>query len=743
MSTLSIQPTYPIFTDIDGQPLENGYVWIGTANLDPQVNPINVYWDAALTLPAAQPIRTLAGYPANSGTPARLYVNSDYSIRVMNRNGSVVYSAPAATERYNEVVLGGLNASDVVYDPAGTGAVATTVQAKLRETVSVKDFGAVGDGITDNTAAYAAMIAALPEGSVIEWPTGSYKGDFVSTKSFTLIGNGSTLIGAGNFAIIEMQGSLGSYASLSAAPAYGDTSLTGVTGLTADTIVLLYSGNTRPSDGSPVNYEVVKIKSDGTVYDMVYSDQTGGTPRYAVVTPIKNVRVSGFKFAGGVDAVNGVFIRYAENVIVDDIYMDGGSINTVAVRSAINVAVSNVTRIKPSATGSGQGYNVALNITKTAFVTNVYGEAARHDVDLDSCYLTNISNVQSNNCVSQPILLTHNGYGGFASVRNVAASSTEFVIGTSAAGITPTSLLFRQAVIENIKISNDVSMTVNTSYVGIYFQYPTENIAIRDVFVTNTNNPNSFDYAAGTYNPNYFVIRAYRPDKNFLVDGLEIDSAAAAVFVDNISGDDIDSGGLTVRNVAINYFVAIIDINQVLGAARGNVSLSDVKFYDASGNYGKAIVWVRELTDGLRSLMIYNLKTLPFYAKTVELAANVDVPVYSNIDIAGFTRANSTLNALASGGTITQHEYLSRGDFAIWTSTTKTLSTTTPIERPVTSGNIFAIFNGGAGTLTIPGGSNTVSNVAAINIAPGEMYYFQANGNKWSCYRKQTGNTLP
>lgn len=113
MSALSIQPTYPIFTDIDGQPLEDGYVWIGAANLDPQTNPINVYWDAALTLPAAQPIRTLAGYPANSGTPARLYVNSDYSIRVMNKNGSSVYSAPAATERYNGsvVVLSASNAT--------------------------------------------------------------------------------------------------------------------------------------------------------------------------------------------------------------------------------------------------------------------------------------------------------------------------------------------------------------------------------------------------------------------------------------------------------------------------------------------------------------------------------------------------------------------------------------------------------------------------------------------------------
>jgi len=161
MSALSIQPTYPIFTETDGQPLEDGYIWIGQANLDPQVNPINVYFDAALTIPAPQPIRTLNGYPSRNGTPGRLYVNSDYSIRVQNSKGSMVYSAPTATERYSEVVFNS-NASQVIYDPSGTGSVPTTVQAKLRETVSVTDFGAVGDGVTDDYQAFQDAIDSLP-----------------------------------------------------------------------------------------------------------------------------------------------------------------------------------------------------------------------------------------------------------------------------------------------------------------------------------------------------------------------------------------------------------------------------------------------------------------------------------------------------------------------------------------------------------------------------------------------------
>lgn len=167
MSALSIQPTFPIFTETDGHPLENGYIWIGTANLDPQVNPINVYWDAALTISAPQPIRTINGYPSRNGTPGRLYVNSDYSIRVMNRNGSTVYSAPAATERYNNVVVDiTLDASKVLYTAPGVGAVQRTGQDKFEEIVNVDDYGAVGDWNgttgTDNTAFIQAAIDANP-----------------------------------------------------------------------------------------------------------------------------------------------------------------------------------------------------------------------------------------------------------------------------------------------------------------------------------------------------------------------------------------------------------------------------------------------------------------------------------------------------------------------------------------------------------------------------------------------------
>jgi hypothetical protein len=67
------------------------------------------------------------------------------------------------------------NSDEVNFLQAGTGAVTRTVQAKLRETVSVKDFGAVGDNVTDDTAAIQAAIAyCVATGKDLFFPAGDY-----------------------------------------------------------------------------------------------------------------------------------------------------------------------------------------------------------------------------------------------------------------------------------------------------------------------------------------------------------------------------------------------------------------------------------------------------------------------------------------------------------------------------------------------------------------------------------------
>ncbi len=67
------------------------------------------------------------------------------------------------------------SATELVYLPDGVGAVQTTAADKFKESISVKDFGAVGDGVADDTVAINAALAALSgTGEYLRMPVGTY-----------------------------------------------------------------------------------------------------------------------------------------------------------------------------------------------------------------------------------------------------------------------------------------------------------------------------------------------------------------------------------------------------------------------------------------------------------------------------------------------------------------------------------------------------------------------------------------
>lgn len=116
--------------------------------------------------------------------------------------------------------------NSVGYLPAGAGAAATTVQTKLRESVSAKDFGAVGDGTTDDSAAINAAIASNRN---IYFPAGTY---FIASSIQVASKSNVVLQGAGvDVAIIKCSSS-----ATFTVPALDITSSTtvSVNGLTVD-----------------------------------------------------------------------------------------------------------------------------------------------------------------------------------------------------------------------------------------------------------------------------------------------------------------------------------------------------------------------------------------------------------------------------------------------------------------------------------------------------------------------------
>jgi hypothetical protein len=96
-----------------------------------------------------------------------------------------------------------------------TGAINRSFNEKLNETVSVKDFGAVGDGVTDDTTAIQAALNSITSSGSVYFPKGQYKitSRLTTTgKTIAYYGDGpyvSELLCAGLNAGIDFYGDTG------------------------------------------------------------------------------------------------------------------------------------------------------------------------------------------------------------------------------------------------------------------------------------------------------------------------------------------------------------------------------------------------------------------------------------------------------------------------------------------------------------------------------------------------------
>jgi len=193
---VKITQKYELFKDVDGDPLENGYIYIGTIGLNPEVSPITVYFDEALTLPATQPLRTSGGYIQNAGTPANIYVDTDYSITVRNKNETLIY-----TSLSNNAETELTSSADTIGDLIGLDEATTT------EELEVYGYYTKGDSegdlfVWDSTASKPDANAGTiidPSVSLANQGTGigtgcwirQYSGD-VNVKWFGTKGDGAT-----------------------------------------------------------------------------------------------------------------------------------------------------------------------------------------------------------------------------------------------------------------------------------------------------------------------------------------------------------------------------------------------------------------------------------------------------------------------------------------------------------------------------------------------------------------------
>jgi hypothetical protein len=162
------------FLDSNGRPLAGGEVYFYI----PNTSTLKSTWqDAGKTVLNTNPV------DLDANGQAIIYGEGQYRQVVYDVHGNLIWDRLTDSYALNsefQALSSGLSASSgsalIGFIQAGVGAVVRAVRDKLRERVSIEDFGGTADGVTGNSAAAAAAIAYLKSvgGGMLEFGQGNY-----------------------------------------------------------------------------------------------------------------------------------------------------------------------------------------------------------------------------------------------------------------------------------------------------------------------------------------------------------------------------------------------------------------------------------------------------------------------------------------------------------------------------------------------------------------------------------------
>lgn len=273
-----------------------------------------------------------------------------------------------------QATVAGFTTAAAGYTPSGTGAVPRSVASKLQESVSVKDFGAVGDGTTNDGPAINTAIAALSAagGGVLFFPEGVYNIDTVIALqsnvhlniSALAILDVATLTGS---VAIQAQGTVGSAVTLASNASRTNTSVAVAAGAEAGfavgDYVLVYSE--RQPDASAQKdgeFQIVKSTSSGSIVmqDGLWADYaTANTASIRKLNAVSNVRVYGGGTIRGSGTNDKLLTFYrCLDVHVQDIIFEDGDYESLTFQAALNFSANDCSFYRSNNTGAGYGVAV-------------------------------------------------------------------------------------------------------------------------------------------------------------------------------------------------------------------------------------------------------------------------------------------------------------------------------------------------------------------------------------------------
>lgn len=201
MPTMISTPPKLQFFDNAGNPLAGGKVYTYAAGT---TTPQATYTDYTGGVANANPVIL-----NTRGEASIWFTTAQYKLKLTDADDVEIYTVDNLNgpDLATLALLAASSGSSLIgYINTGTGATARTVQARLRDMLSVKDFGAVGDGTTNDATAIQNAInaaAALPasggssglggiSGATVYFPPGVYRINtgLTVTNGVKLVGNG-------------------------------------------------------------------------------------------------------------------------------------------------------------------------------------------------------------------------------------------------------------------------------------------------------------------------------------------------------------------------------------------------------------------------------------------------------------------------------------------------------------------------------------------------------------------------
>lgn len=284
--------------------------------------------------------------------------------------------------------------------------------------VNVLDFGAVGDGVTDDAAALLAALNAA-SGKVLDGGGATYRADSkilttaenITVQNMTIdFSNAPDQVAGGVDRMLEFSGSAGTPQLLLADRVRGDFTLQvpSTADFSVDQWCILESDAIFETGQTVTLGQYVCIKSiDNATQvslhnDLLYSFDTADNAQLVPITMKKNITFRDVNFIGADDFRQAALVfERCQDVTVDNCKFRDIDYTAVIASRCVNFSSSDCTVRNANLTGNSYGYGIH-NGSYGVTIVNGYGEDLRHFVTIGDnegvCLFVNVTNCHVTAC---------------------------------------------------------------------------------------------------------------------------------------------------------------------------------------------------------------------------------------------------------------------------------------------------------------------------------------------------------